>query len=133
MPRGFHDRHLIAARVPRNLPVSRCQSLTTGAHQPRDRPWGQFQATVFIEIYRVKCPQCGVKREKVLQLPTKAPFPKRLEDAVGLACQSAAARQVGVDEIHLGKQQRFLTAVCNLETGEPLWFGRERKKETLDQ
>jgi transposase len=22
--------------------------------------------------------------------------------------------------------------VCNLETGEPLWFGRERKKETLD-
>jgi hypothetical protein len=22
--------------------------------------------------------------------------------------------------------------VCNLETGEPPWFGRERKKETLD-
>lgn len=22
--------------------------------------------------------------------------------------------------------------VSNLETGEPLWFGRERKKETLD-
>lgn len=133
----------------------------------RDLPWGEFQTTVFIEIYRVKCPQCGVKREKVLQLPTKAPFSKRLEDAVGLACESAAARQVarqfflsastvrridlrylerwdagrrqpalrqmGVDEIHLGKQQRFLTVVCNLETGEPLWFGRERKKETLDE
>ena len=40
---------------------------------------------------------------------------------------------MGVDEIHLGKQQRFLTVVCNLETGEPLWFGRERKKETLDE
>ncbi len=133
----------------------------------RDLPWGEFQTTVFIEIYRVKCPQCGVKREKVLQLPTKAPFSKRLEDAVGLACESAAARQVarqfflsastvrridlrylerwdggrrkpalrqmGVDEIHLGKQQRFLTVVCNLETSEPLWFGRERKKETLDE
>jgi transposase len=40
---------------------------------------------------------------------------------------------MGVDEIHLGKQQKFITVVSNLETGEPLWFGRERKKETLDQ
>ena len=40
---------------------------------------------------------------------------------------------MGVDEIHLGKQQKFLTVVSNLETGEPLWFGRERKKETLDE
>jgi transposase len=23
--------------------------------------------------------------------------------------------------------------VCNLETAEPVWFGRERKKETLDE
>jgi Transposase len=42
----------------------------------------------------------------------------------------AALRQMGVDEIHIGKKQKFLTVVCNLETGEPLWFGRERKKET---
>src|ERR1035438_4264086 len=27
---------------------------------------------------------------------------------------------------------KFLTVVCNLETAEPLWFGRERKQETLD-
>ena len=40
---------------------------------------------------------------------------------------------MGVDEIHLGKKQKFLTVVSNLETGEPLWFGRERKKETLDE
>ena len=44
-----------------------------------------------------------------------------------------ALRQMGIDEIHLGKKQKFLTAVSNLETGEPLWFGRERKKETLDE
>lgn len=37
-------------------------------------------------------------------------------------------RQMGVDEIYLGKKQKFLTVVSNLETGEPLWFGRERKK-----
>jgi transposase len=42
-------------------------------------------------------------------------------------------RQMGVDEIYLGKSQKFLTVVTNLETGEPLWFGRERKKETLDE
>lgn len=42
-------------------------------------------------------------------------------------------RQMGVDEIYLGKSQKFLTVVCDLETGEPLWFGRERKKETLDE
>ena len=40
---------------------------------------------------------------------------------------------MGVDEIHLGKKQKFLTVVSNLETGEPLWFGAERKEETLDE
>jgi len=133
----------------------------------RDLPWGEFQTTVYIEIYRVKCPECGVKREKVLQLPSKAPFSKRFEEAVGEACESASARQVarrfdlaastvraidlrylerwaqsrrkpalrqmGVDEIYLGKKQKFVTVVSNLETREPLWFGAERKQETLDE
>src|SRR5579862_6535253 len=40
---------------------------------------------------------------------------------------------MGVDEIHLGKKQKFITVVSNLDSGEPLWFGRERKKDTLDQ
>ncbi|MEZ5351739.1 MAG: transposase [Bryobacteraceae bacterium] len=42
-------------------------------------------------------------------------------------------RQIGVDEIYLGKTQKFLTVVSNLETGEPLWFGPDRKRETLDE
>jgi transposase len=132
----------------------------------RDLPWSAFRTTVHIEVYRVKCPECGVKIEKVPLLPSKAPFSQRFEDAVGQACESASARQVarrfqlaestvraidlrylerwkanrrqpalrqmGVDEIHVGKKEKFLTVVCNLETAEPLWFGRERKKETLD-
>src|ERR1700686_189173 len=132
----------------------------------RDLPCFEFQTTVIIELYRIRCPDCGVKAEKVAALPSKAPYSKRFEDAVGQACESAAARQVarrtglaestvraidlrylergeagrrkpplrqmGVDEIYRGKQGKFLTVVCNLETGEPLWFGRERKKETLD-
>jgi transposase len=133
----------------------------------RDLPWSGFQATVHIEVYRVKCLECGVRIEKVPLLPSKAPFSKRFEDAVGQACESASARQVarriglaestvraidlrylerweakrrqpplrqmGVDEIYRGKKGKFLTVVCNLETGEPLWFGKERKKETLDE
>jgi transposase len=122
---------------------------------------------VVIELYRVRCPNCGLKIEKVDQLPSKAPFSKRFEEAVGEACESASARRVakqfglpqstvraidlrylerwsaqrrmpalrhmGFDEIFLGKSAKFVTVVSNLESGEPLWFGRERKKETLDE
>jgi len=38
-----------------------------------------------------------------------------------------------VDEIFLGKKDKFLTVVSNLETREPLWMGKERKRETLDR
>lgn len=133
----------------------------------RDLPWSEYKATVVVELYRVRCPDCGVKAERVPQLPSKAPFSKRFEDAVGEACESAAAsrvarqfglsasaaraidlrylarwagsrkksalRELGVDEIFLGKKQKFLTVASNLKTGEPLWFGPERKKETLDE
>jgi transposase len=133
----------------------------------RDLPWSEFRTSVHIEVYRVKCSDCGVKVEKVPLLPSKAPFSKRFEDAVGQACEGASARQVarrfglaestvraidlrylerwaatrrepvlrqmGVDEIYRGKSDKFLTVVSNLETGEPLWFGPERKKETLDE
>jgi transposase len=44
-----------------------------------------------------------------------------------------ALKQMGVDEVYRGKSDKFLTVVSNLETGEPLWFGKERKKETLDE
>src|ERR1035441_9503368 len=44
-----------------------------------------------------------------------------------------ALRQMGVDEIYLGKKTKFVTVVCNLATGEPLWFGKERKQESLDE
>jgi transposase len=42
-------------------------------------------------------------------------------------------RYLGVDEIYLGKRDKFLTVVSDLETGEPIWVGRERKRETLDR
>lgn len=132
----------------------------------RDLPWGEFRTTVVIEVYRVSCPGCGVKTEKVPQLPSKAPFSQRFEDAVGQACEAAPVRQVarswglaastvraidlrylerwqagrkksarkqmGIDEIYLGRKLKFLTVVSNLESVEPVWFGQDRKEETLD-
>jgi transposase len=132
----------------------------------RELPCFEFKTGVIIELHRIRCSDCGVKAERVGLLPSKAPYSKRFEDAIGQACESAAARQVarhvglaestvraidlrylercearrrkpalrqiGVDEIYRGKNDKFLTVVCNLETGEPLWFGQERKKETLD-
>jgi transposase len=133
----------------------------------RDLPWSEYRVTVVVELWRVRCPECGPRMERVPQLPSKAPFSKRFEEAVGQACESASAsqvarrfglaastvraidlrylerwaasrrkpalRQMGVDELYLGKSGKFITVVSNLETGEPLWFGRERKKETLDE
>ena len=45
----------------------------------------------------------------------------------------APLRQLGVDEIFLGKATKFLTVVSNLTTREPLWMGKDRKRETLDR
>jgi len=132
----------------------------------RDLPVFQYATTIVVELHRVRCPRCGVKAERAAQLPSKAPFSKRFEEAVGQACEGAAARQVarrfglaastvraidlrylerwastrkkpplkqlGIDEIYLGKTGKFITVASNLETGEPLWFGQDRKKETLD-
>src|ERR1700736_4653573 len=156
------NRKLVCSGCGRKL----SEAYDTYEREVRDLPCFEFRTTVVVELYRVRCPDCGVKTEKVPQLPSKAPFSKRFEEAVGLACESAAVRrvarqfglasstvraidvryltrwsegrrkpalrQMGVDEIHLGKKQKFLTVVCNFETSEPLWFGRERKKETLD-
>jgi transposase len=47
--------------------------------------------------------------------------------------RKAPLKQLGVDEIYMGEKIQFVTVASNLETGEPLWFGRERKRETLDE
>jgi len=133
----------------------------------RDLPWRKYETWLVVEYYRVNCAKCGLRTERVDQMPGKAPFSKDFEDEVGLACASAPARQVakrfglaastvraidlrylerwaksrkrpvvrqlGVDEIYLGKRQKFLTVVSDLATAEPLWFGPERKESTLDE
>ena len=159
-------------RGKRRLECSRCGRKFLDYHDCRERPvrdlpWGELRTTVVVELYRVRCPDCGVKVEKASQLPSKAPFSKRFEEDVGKTCESAAARQVarrmglaestvraidlrylerweasrrkpplrpmGVDELYQGKKDKFLTVASNLENAEPLWLGKQRKKETWDE
>src|ERR1700693_5091135 len=156
---------LICSGCGQPVPASRIQEVCQ--REVRDLPCFEYSTTVVVETYRMKCPRCGFRAEKVPQLPSKAPFSKRFEEAVGQACESASARQVarrfgmaestiraidlrclerweakrrkpplrqmGVDELFRGKKDKCLTGVCNLEPGEPLWFGTTRKKETLDE
>ena len=155
---------LICSGCMKHVPSDRTQEICE--REVRDLACFEYTTTVVVELFRVKCPRCGLRIEKVAQVPSKAPYSKRFEEAVGQACESAAARQVarrmglaestvraidlrylerwdasrrkaplrhmGVDEIYRGKKDKFLTVVSNLETGEPLWFGNARKKETLD-
>jgi transposase len=49
------------------------------------------------------------------------------------ARRQAPLKEMGVDEIYFGKSMKFVTVVSNLESTEPVWFGQDRKQETLDE
>ena len=46
--------------------------METHKREVRDLPWSEYRATVVIELYRVCCPDCGIRVEKVALLPSKA-------------------------------------------------------------
>src|ERR1039458_5803711 len=43
----------------------------------RDLPCFEYTTTVIVELYRLRCPDCGLKTERMPQLPSKAPYTKR--------------------------------------------------------
>src|SRR5271165_3042767 len=88
--RKHGNRKLVCSGCGRKL----TEACDLSQREVRDLPGSEYRATVVIELYRVRCPDCGVKVEKVPQLPSKAPFSQRFEEEVGRACESAAARQV---------------------------------------
>jgi transposase len=71
-----------------------------------------------------------VARQFRLPASTVRAFDLRYLERWSAARKMQALAQMGMDEIYLGKKQKFITVVSNLETGESLWFGQERKKET---
>ena len=42
-------------------------------------------------------------------------------------------RRIGIDEKSIGKGQKFVTIVYNLETSKVVWVGKDRREETLDR
>jgi len=134
----------------------------TCEREVRDLRCFHYETAVVVEVYRICCPECGVKVEKVDQLRGKAPYSRRFEDGVGAACESAAARQLarrlgmaestvhaidlrylerwaakrrepplrqmGLDEIYRGKNDKFLTVVSNLQTGNLCGLGRKGRR-----
>src|SRR5260370_16201519 len=84
---------LICSRCGQHVPAAGIHEVCE--REVRDLPCFEYTTTVVVETYRVKCPRCGIRAERGAQLPSKAPYSKRFEEAVGQACESAAARQVG--------------------------------------
>ncbi len=60
------------------------QAADVTEREVRDLPCFEYRTTVVIEVYRVRCPDCGLKIEKVDQLPSKAPVRERIGAARGI-------------------------------------------------
>ena len=58
-----------------------------------------------VEVHRLRCPDCGVRVEKIEPLPSKAPFSKRLEEIAG----RGLGRMISPGQI----QQFALSRVCH--------------------
>jgi transposase len=84
------------------------------------------QACEAAPVSRV-APQWGLPAETVRRMD------KRVLQRWAAGRPRRPLRYLGVDEIFLGPRDKFLTVVSNLETGEPLWVGPDRKRETLDR
>ena len=92
-----------------------------------DLPWKEYAVTVVIELYRLNCPRCGVKAERVPQLPSNAPFSKRFEEAVGQACEIAPVRRVA-HQFHLPERTVRAIDVRYLQR----WAARRRQPAATD-
>ena len=64
------NRKLICSGCGRRLETA--MDVTT--REVRDLPCFEYRTTVVIELYRVRCPDCGPKIEKVEQLPKQGAF-----------------------------------------------------------
>jgi transposase len=84
------------------------------------------QACEAAPVHRIAA-QRGLPPETVRRMD------KRVLRRWAAARPRTALHYLGVDEIFLGTTVKFLTVVSDLETGEPLWVGLERKQETLDR
>jgi hypothetical protein len=81
------NRKLVFSGCGRKL----AEAYDTYEPEVRTCPVSSFGRQSWWSCTGLRCPDCGVKAEKVPQVLSKAPFSKRFEEEVGLACESAAA------------------------------------------
>ena len=147
--RKFTDAHDYNEREVRDLPwgeyrttviieVCRvcCPECGVRVERVPQQPSNAAFSKRFEEAVGLACESASVRR--VARQFRLAASTGRAIDLRYLQSWSAARRkdplvQMGVDEIYFGKQMKFITVVSNLDTGEPLWFGQDRKQETLDE
>jgi transposase len=89
----------------------------------------------FAEAVARDCEDAAVRRVAVkwgLSAQTVRRIDKRALEAWSRRRKRRPLRQMGVDELFWGKG-KCLTVVSDLEAGEPIWAGPERRRETLDR
>jgi len=89
----------------------------------------------FSEAVARDCEDAAVRRVGVkwgLSAQTVRRIDKRALQAWSRRRKRRPLRQMGVDEI-FWRKGKCLTVVSDLEAGEPIWAGPERKRETLDR
>ena len=67
------NRKLICSGCGRKL----AEAYDSYEREVRDLPCFEFRTTVVVELYRVRCPDCGVKSEKVPLLPSSGITPTK--------------------------------------------------------
>ena len=80
----------LAVRQSAETPAYRCSSCGLACQdihswrerQIRDLPWGTWQVWLHVEVHRVRCPQCGVRTERLPFGAGKAHYTTRLEQAM---------------------------------------------------
>jgi len=120
----------------RKLVCSGCRRRVDELHEVyerevRDLPCFEFGTTVVIELYRVRCPDCGIKAETIVGQACESASARQVARRFGMAESTVRAidlqylerwaaarrkpalRQMGVDEIHLGKKQKFRMRLVN--------------------
>ena len=89
----------------------------------------------FAEAVARDCEDAAIRRVATkwgLSAQTVRRIDKRALAAWSQRRKRRPLRLMGVDEIFWGKG-KCLTVVSDLEAGEPIWAGRERKRDTLDR
>lgn len=72
-----------------------------------DLPWAGHPVTLMCRVWRLRCPRCGVRTERIPFAEPKSRVTRRLQTRIGLDCQSMATSHAAVRHgVSWGKARR---------------------------